>query len=81
MERDRCAEAASLASNTGDLAGFIVKKAASSILKAAQNGGWEDPTTWMLSSVVVLLTLNEVARAVWGAVPCLQRSGTYPFDR
>ncbi len=81
MERDRCAEAADLALNAGDLAGFIAKKAAASILKAAHDGGWEDPTSWILGAVVILQALNEIARAIWGAVPWLKAKGPYPFDR
>jgi hypothetical protein len=61
--------------------GFIAQKAASSLLKAARDGGWEDPTAWILAAVVVLQALNEVARAIWGAVPFLKRQGAYPFDR
>jgi hypothetical protein len=61
--------------------GFIAQKAASSLLKAARDGGWEDPTAWILAAVVVLQALNEVARAIWGAVPWLKAKGPYPFDR
>jgi hypothetical protein len=49
----------------GELAGYIAHKAATSLLKAAQDGGWEDPTAWILAAVVVLQALNEVGRAIW----------------
>jgi hypothetical protein len=51
------------------------------LLKAARDGGWEDPTAWILAAVVILQALNEVARAIWGAVPWLKAKGPYPFDR
>jgi hypothetical protein len=70
-----------LAANSGDLVGFVAKKAAASLLKAAHDGGWEDPTAWILAAVVVLQGLNELARAIWGAVPFLRSKGPYPFDR
>jgi hypothetical protein len=57
---------ADLAANAGDLAGYIAKKAAASLLKAAHDGGWEDPTAWILATVVVLQALNEVGQAIWG---------------
>jgi hypothetical protein len=81
MESERCAAAANLAANTGDLAGYLAHKAAASLIQAAQNGGWEDPTTWILATMVILQACNEIARAIWGAVPWLKAMGPYPFDR